>query len=127
MGLVQHSDCAAASPLPENSTAREVESILSASGGSLDYAEAKLRLDALADPSLDLSAARRELDRLSELALAMAGPNADDAARMGALRRLIYQPGPWNAFRPFHYDPDDPDTRTHPAGAANTLLRLGAR
>jgi hypothetical protein len=37
----------------------------------------------------------------------MAGPGADSARKLDALRALIYKSGPWNGFRPFDYDFDN--------------------
>jgi regulator of sirC expression with transglutaminase-like and TPR domain len=90
------------------SVAQAVESVLAQPRERLDYAEAKLELDRLADPSGDLSGARLELDRLTAIARAMVTIDDSGAVRMSAIRTLIYEPGPWNSGRPFAYDHSDP-------------------
>jgi regulator of sirC expression with transglutaminase-like and TPR domain len=67
-----------------------------------------LALDRLIDPALDAEATFSQLDRLTAEAKALAGPNADEAARMRAIRKLIYASGPWNRYRPYTYDHSDP-------------------
>lgn len=95
--------------VPSFGTAAAVETILSGPEAELDYAEAKLALDLLVDPSLDADAARAELDRLTEAVLRLAGPDAHPGMKLAALRRLIYEPGPWNEERSFAYDHSDPE------------------
>ena len=41
---------------------------------------------------------------MAEAARELAGPAPDDAAKLNALRKLIYESGPWNGSRPFAYD-----------------------
>jgi regulator of sirC expression with transglutaminase-like and TPR domain len=38
----------------------------------------------------------------------MAGKDADSASRLVALKRYLYESGPWNDNKPFQYDLDDP-------------------
>ena len=84
--------------------ADSVRAILSAPEDRLDYARAKLALDALVDPSSDPEATMAELDRMARKAKHLAGPGADSSAKLDALRKLIYASGPWNWYRPFAYD-----------------------
>jgi regulator of sirC expression with transglutaminase-like and TPR domain len=74
----------------------------------IDLTSAKLAVDKLVDPSIDEAAVRRELDRLTVQARAIAGPNATDEMKINAVRRVIYKAGPWNGNRPFSYDHADP-------------------
>lgn len=85
-----------------------LQAILSRPAESLDYARAKLAIDRLVDPTVDSDRASIDLDRLAAEALRLAGPSAGANARLAALRRLIYEPGAWNAERPFAYDHGDP-------------------
>jgi regulator of sirC expression with transglutaminase-like and TPR domain len=91
------------------SLAAAVEAVLSVPEAEVDYAEAKLALDLLVDPLLDVDAARAELDRLTDAALRLAGQGAHPGMKLAALGRLIYEPGPWNEERPFAYDQADPE------------------
>lgn len=81
-----------------------VRAVLARPDSDLDYARAKLALDRIVDPSVDVDAVLAELDRMAATAADLAGPDADEAARLAALRRLIYESGPWNDYRPFAYD-----------------------
>lgn len=69
---------------------------------------AKLAIDRIVDPSLDTAGAAAEIAGLAAAARGLAGPAAGANARLAALRRLIYEAGPWNGGRPFGYDHDDP-------------------
>jgi regulator of sirC expression with transglutaminase-like and TPR domain len=91
-----------------NARASQVRAVLAAPDHELDYARAKLDLDRIVDPSLDCDAALLELDRLASAARTLAGLDADEPGRLNALRKLIYEGGPWNDHRPFAYDHDDP-------------------
>lgn len=88
--------------------AASVRAILSVPDDRLDYARIKLALDALVDPSSDPDATMAELDRMAKKAKRLAGKGASEGAKLGAVRRLIYQRGPWNGHRPFDYDHADP-------------------
>ena len=85
-----------------------VGSVLSLPDEQLDYGRAKLAFDRIVDPSLNADAVLAEIDRLARSASALAGPNASPAARLSALRRVIYESGDWNGRRPFAYDHADP-------------------
>lgn len=87
--------------------AETVGGILAAPEGALDYAHAKLTLDSRVDPSLDVEWTAAERDRMAVRALELAGSEAGVEARLTALRKLIYQSGPWNDHRPFAYDHDN--------------------
>jgi hypothetical protein len=98
------------SPAPEQplDPAAAVRAALSASGERLNYAGAKLALDRIVDPALDVEATMAELLRMASIARELAGGSATDGAKLAALRKLIYESGPWNDHRPFGYDHSDP-------------------
>jgi len=73
-----------------------------------DLARAKLEIDRLIDPSIDVDAHIAELDRMAAAVRQMVPANATDWEKMHALRTFIYEPGPWNDRKPFAYDHDDP-------------------
>lgn len=85
-----------------------VRQILSLPDDELDYAEAKLAFDRVIDPTIDADAALAELDSITAQARELAGPSPDDGAKLNALRKLIYESGPWNDERPSAYDRADP-------------------
>jgi regulator of sirC expression with transglutaminase-like and TPR domain len=117
----------AAQPSPSSDVARAVEAILSLPEAELDYARAKVALDALVDPDQDAEWTYAELDRLTELARQRAGAGASEVQKLRALRELIYEPGPWNEFRPYAYDLRDPDGQHLPNKLLHNYLknRLG--
>lgn len=85
-----------------------VRAVLTTPYHELDYARAKLALDRIIDPSIDIEATLAELGRLTSAAQALAGPDSDQPGQLKALRTLIYAAGPWNNHRPFTYDHSDP-------------------
>lgn len=82
----------------------QVRAILSGPEAELDYAETKIALDRIVDPAADGKATAIELDRLTESAWRLAGPEASARARLTAIRTVLYEKGPWNGYRPFDYD-----------------------
>jgi regulator of sirC expression with transglutaminase-like and TPR domain len=95
-----------------------VRAVLAEHEARLDYAAAKLALDAAVEPGQDRAAAERMLDGFTATATLMAGAQASIESKLVALRRMLYEPGPWNGRRPFVYDPDDPSGER----VANKLL-----
>jgi regulator of sirC expression with transglutaminase-like and TPR domain len=106
-----HSTLAATPPATAAAPSGAVEivrRVLSLPDDELDYAEAKLAFDRAIDPAIDADAVTAELDSMAATARELAGASPDDHARLNALRKLIYQSGPWNGHRPFGYDHSDP-------------------
>lgn len=99
--------------------------ILATPAGDLDYASAKLALDLLVDPDLDVAATESQLDRLTETAWRLCGADRGNTAKLTAIQRLIYQSGPWNDHRPFAYDHADPDGTHIPNKLLHVYLRRG--
>jgi regulator of sirC expression with transglutaminase-like and TPR domain len=107
---------------PAPGPAAIVQDILSAPDEQLDYARAKLAFDRIVDPSINVEATLAEIDRLARRANALAGANASPAARLAALRRVIYESGAWNGGRPFAYDHADPFGRNVRTKLISTYL-----
>jgi regulator of sirC expression with transglutaminase-like and TPR domain len=84
---------------------RNVAAILDASGRT-SFLQAKVALDALIGGTFHLPDPR--LERLADAVRQMAGPNPTDRYKLAAIRRTIYERGPWNEDRPFRYDQADP-------------------
>ena len=82
--------------------------MLSLPDDQLDYGRAKLVFDQVIDPSLNVDTTLTEIDRLVRSASAMAGADTSPAAKLSALRRVVYESGAWNGRRPFSYDHADP-------------------
>lgn len=93
---------------PVSSPSEIVRIILDPPDNQLDFGRARLAFDKVIEPLLDADAALAEVERLATRATALAGPRATDAAKLAALRRVIYEGGAWNDNRPFSYDQADP-------------------
>jgi len=88
-----------------------IRALLGVADGRLDYADSKIKLDLLVDPSFDSLAVLKELDELTNRALELCRGDSRPAFRLGAVRRLLYDAGSWNDYRPFSYDMNDPQGR----------------
>jgi regulator of sirC expression with transglutaminase-like and TPR domain len=76
--------------------------------GATDFLTAKIALDRLIDPKFKSALVQQEVSRLAENARTFAGPHASEGAKFDAVRKVLYQAGPWNDNRPFAYDQSDP-------------------
>ena len=82
--------------------------LLSLTEAQIDLAQAKLTIDKLVDPSINVEANLARLDAMITIISGMAGTGAPDDQKITAIRTYIYQAGPWNNDKPFKYDLDDP-------------------
>ena len=89
-------------------TAQRVRQLLGTPDSQLDYAKAKVGFDQIVDPKTSGQAVHAQLGVWLKTARDMAGQDAPDNRKLAALRRTIYDPGPWNGGRPFAYDLSDP-------------------
>jgi regulator of sirC expression with transglutaminase-like and TPR domain len=85
-----------------------VREILQSPEPDIDLAKAKLTIDRVIDPSIDVAAALAQLDAMAKDLKAMLPAGASGRLTMDALRYHIYKASPWNDNRPFQYDLDDP-------------------
>ena len=74
----------------------------------IDLANAKLMIDQMIDPTIDLAAATKQLDAMASALKSRLPSGASSAQKLDALRTFLYEPGAWNEHRPFRYDLDDP-------------------
>lgn len=95
-------------PVATACPAATVARVLDAPDEKLDYLTAKLAFDAIVDPLFDEIQVAGEIDRLFEAARELAGNNSRPPLRLAAVRRVLYESGPWNDHRPFAYDHSDP-------------------
>lgn len=89
-------------------TIETVRNLLSIPEERIDLARAKLSIDKLVDPTIDVGKNLGRLNRMVSAIEKMAGVGADDDQKIRALRTYVYRPGPWNAGKPFVYDLKDP-------------------
>jgi regulator of sirC expression with transglutaminase-like and TPR domain len=104
-------------------TAALVSDVLEQPDDRLDYLNAKIAFDALVDPDFDQDWVRAELDSLTASAWGLTRGDMRGAVRLGAVRSVIYDRGPWNDHRPFAYDMSDPLGQHLPNKLLHNYLR----
>lgn len=81
-----------------------IRAVLSSPVEKLSFEGAKVEFDRVVEQTPSTSNA---IDRLAAAAAANV-PNGNDVAKLQAIRRVIYDSGPWNDGKPFTYDQADP-------------------
>lgn len=76
--------------------------------GSIDLARAKVTIDHMVDPKVDIEGTLRLLDQWAAKARARFPRDASNKAKLELLISTLQKPGPWNNNRPFDYDYADP-------------------
>lgn len=87
---------------------QSVQNLFDHDMATLDIARVKIEVDRLLDPSIDMDEQLAQIDEMVSTIKQMLPRKADSWAKVEAIRRYIYQPGPWNGNRAFRYDHDDP-------------------
>lgn len=92
----------------------QLDTLIANPTANTDLLEAKLVIDKLIDPSVDVMAIRTEISKMVDDINGMIQANATDWDKVTVLRQYIYESGEWNNFKPFSYDLNDPqgDSRT---------------
>ena len=62
----------------------------------------------MVEPAVSSDAVRNNVTGLIMAARTFAGARASEGAKIDAVRKVLYAPGPWNDNRPFKYDQADP-------------------
>jgi regulator of sirC expression with transglutaminase-like and TPR domain len=88
-----------------------VKSLLETPEADIDFAKAKVAIDRLIEPAIDTEATLRHLDNMAADIRSRLPLHASTQQRAQALREYLYDPGPWNAWRPFSYDFTDAQGR----------------
>lgn len=99
---------AASAAKPSDANLAGIEAFLSQPEAKIDVAKAILEIDKMVDPSVDPAASLREIDKMASDIQSRLPPGARSGDKLDALRAQIYQAGPWNQYKPFSYDLDDP-------------------
>lgn len=86
----------------------DVKAIFAQDMETIDLARAKLELDRLVMPSVDVDAELAQIDAMATELATMIPAEADSWAKVEVLRRYLYEAGPWNDNRPVAYDMADP-------------------
>lgn len=99
----------AAAP-PKTSSVRPAtpDTVVTGQLGSSDFLAAKIALDRIVDPSIRPAEVEAQIGKLIAAARSLVGPRASEGTKFDAVRKVLYQPGPWNDNRPFTYDQSDP-------------------
>jgi regulator of sirC expression with transglutaminase-like and TPR domain len=100
----------ATQPLPRsaNTDLAAVRLVLQSPEADIDLAKAKLAIDRMIDPSIDVDRTLSQLDAMASGLRSLLPAGASKRLTMDALRYHMYQASPWNGNRPFTYDLDDP-------------------
>ncbi len=88
----------------------------------LDLARAKLTIDRLIDPQVDVAASLRQLESMSAQIKSTLPAGASSRIKVEALRAFLYEPNAGNSQRPFQYDLNDPLGRRIPNKLLSTYL-----
>lgn len=104
-------------------TAEIVRQVLAVPDDELDYLEAKLAFDLFIDPEADATWVRNQVEALTSAARNLTKGDSRAAVRLGAVRRVLYEPGPWNGGRSFRYDMSDLLGRSIPNKLLHNYLR----
>ena len=91
-----------------NSDLAMVRHILQRPESDIDLANAKLTIDRMMDPSIDVAGTLMRLDAMARELRSMLPAGASRRLIMDALRYHLYKVSSWNDNRPFQYDLDDP-------------------
>lgn len=86
----------------------DVERLFEKNLRSFDFARIKFEVDQMIDPSINVAAQLAVVDQMVDDVATMFPAEATGWQKVEALRRYIYQPGPWNDGSAFRYDHDDP-------------------
>lgn len=87
---------------------RPLQRVLEVPEAQLDLANAKLLIDQQIDSGIDVPAIFRQLDALAGNIKARFPAGATSQTKLELLVTSLSQSGPWNDYRPFSYDLDDP-------------------
>ncbi|MDD2738436.1 MAG: transglutaminase family protein [Methylomonas lenta] len=88
--------------------AQTLKAILEQPEETIDFAKAKLTIDKLVDPSVDVKANLKKIDAIIKTIQSLLPANATSQDKMLAVKKYLYKLGTWNNGQPYRYDFDDP-------------------
>ncbi|OUM01565.1 transglutaminase family protein [Variovorax sp. JS1663] len=83
---------------------RVLRTILEKPEAEIDLARAKLAIDKLVDPAVDIEGTLAKLDVMAAEVKALAGPRTQSSEIAQVLRSYLHDAGPWNNRQPFRFD-----------------------
>ena len=96
---------------PVASNLKALEEIFSLPETEIDLARAKLTIDQMLDPRIDIEQTLQQIDIMASALREQLPLEAKAREKLDALRKYLYQTGPWNDHQPFSYDLSDPQGR----------------
>lgn len=88
--------------------AQQIQSIITQPENSLDFAKAKLSIDKMVDPSIEIEKNLKKIDDIVIKVNNMLPPNAKSMDKMLTIKKYLYEAGTWNNYQPYQYDFSDP-------------------
>lgn len=85
-----------------------IQEILEQPESEIDLALAKLVIDKMADPSIDIHQQLKTINLMVEDVEKMLPPNAPSSDKLLAMIKYVYTPGEWNHQEVYSYNLDDP-------------------
>lgn len=85
-----------------------VRNLLLKSPDGIDLVRVKLAIDKMIDPTIDVESNLRKFDSMAVQISLLPEFGKADGAKLLALKKYVYESGPWNGHRPFEYDLQDP-------------------
>jgi regulator of sirC expression with transglutaminase-like and TPR domain len=86
----------------------QIRAILQQPAEDIDLARTELTIDKLIDPTVDVDANLHIIDSMVAAVRVMPDFGVDSGAKLLALKKYVYEPGPWNNGQAFQYDLEDP-------------------
>ena len=90
------------------SEAKAIRNILTQPPDALDLVRAKLAIDKMIKHDVDIESNLRTIDSMVAQIGLLPEFGQSATAKLLALKKYVYEPGPWNNNRPFEYDLQDP-------------------
>ena len=88
--------------------AQRIKALLEQPEDAIDFAQVKLSIDKLVDPSIDVKVNLKKVDAIVAAIQALLPAGATSQDKMLAVKKYLYEPGVWNNHLPYQYDFDDP-------------------
>lgn len=88
--------------------AQKIKALIEQPENSIDFAIAKLEIDKIIDPTINVAANTKKLDAIVAAINRMLPPGSSSSDKMQALKKYLYEPGAWNNYQPYQYDFSDP-------------------
>lgn len=100
--------CSRPPPPPALTGLPAIRQMLQLPEAEIDLATAKLSIDQLIEPTIDVVGAGAQLDAIAQRVRLRLPANPSSREKVDGLRAELYDAGPWNENQPFRYDLEDP-------------------